>query len=247
MGRRPNLRWKARRDMQGRRLIGSAVLLAMASLGGAAALRAQATEADVRTWDIFAGGSFARLESVATSPTTTNNRNATGWEVSVSERPYQQRRWIGGIIEGSGDDSSSTYTSLGVNYAYAQHFYTFMGGPLVMLPRGRVQPFGRVLFGDMFNNVALTGASRRGRPTPEPSLTRRAGARTSWYLRLGECGCRAIMCADEYPMHRATDAPGLGGRSLQVLEKKGRQDQPAAVSSLRSDYLDARASRWFRT
>jgi opacity protein-like surface antigen len=151
--------------MQGRLLVRKTILWAAAALVGVpAALSAQAAGPSVEptTWDLFAGGSFARLQSVATSPTSSNNRNAVGWEVSVSERPYERYRWLGGTIEGSGDDSSSSFSSLGVSYSYAQHLYTLMGGPLVMLPKGRVRPFGRVLFGDTFSNVALAGGLTPG-------------------------------------------------------------------------------------
>jgi hypothetical protein len=147
------------------------VLLATASLGGCSAVAlAQASPPAATTWDIFGGGAYARLPLAAAPAASSYDRNATGWILSISERPYEKYRWIGGTIEGSGVYASGTYTQLGATLTEAQHLYTVMGGPMVMLPRGPIEPFARVLFGDTFSYNAVSNLV-----TPANTTTRNFG------------------------------------------------------------------------
>jgi hypothetical protein len=157
--------------MQGRKLVRTAGLMATAALGSCSAVAlAQASAPAATTWDIFGGAAYARLASATTSAAASSNRNAIGFIASVSQRPYEKYPWIGGTIEGSGVYASGNYVLQGTTYTEAQHLYTFMGGPMVMLPRGRVQPFARVLFGDTFGYSANSSEV-----TPVSTTTRNFG------------------------------------------------------------------------
>lgn len=126
------------------------IFVAIFCLCGAIA-RSQAVPAaggsmDVRpsTWNIAASGSYVG------SNATGSQLNYFGWDGSVSQYPYPAFRWLGGTVEMSGhySDVSRTDPSNGISYRINVNrtIYTYGGGPSVMLPSGRVRPFGHVLF-----------------------------------------------------------------------------------------------------
>lgn len=141
-----------------RGFLGSSVLMAC----GAAYGQATAQPHEATTWDLFGGGSYARLANVTNASGNVLERNASGWDISVSERPYVSAPWFGGTIEGSGAYSTASYTTSTVpatSNKESQNIYTFMGGPMVAVQRGRVEPFAHVLLGVLYTNTATTGAT----------------------------------------------------------------------------------------
>jgi hypothetical protein len=117
-------------------------------LNCSAAMWGQAT--GPTSWDVFVGGLYNRGISESTGQDQTvhlNGQNLYGWDVSVSERPYASRRWIGGTIEAGGTYYSNTTIFENVPLAFNYSLYTVMGGPVVAVPSGRVRPFAHALLG----------------------------------------------------------------------------------------------------
>ncbi len=108
------------------------------------------------TYEVYGGGSYGRL-SDATS------ENGYGWEVSISQYPYESHRWLGGEIEASGLFSSEIVEE--GTATFYQNLYAYMGGPTFAAPaRRRVKPYGHVLLGAVVESSYAKGliADSRG-------------------------------------------------------------------------------------
>jgi hypothetical protein len=101
------------------------------------------------TYEVYGGGSYGRLSN-ATS------ENGYGWEVSISQYPYESYRWFGGEIEASG-----LFTNEVVEQGTAtfyQNLYAYMGGPTFAAPaRRRVKPYAHVLLGAVVESSYAKG------------------------------------------------------------------------------------------
>lgn len=130
-----------------RPLVLAAVFLAMSVASSAQSVPNSNAPA---TWDLFFGGTFEHGVS------STLPENLYGWDVSISQRPYQSHPWVGGTIEASGGYRDSTATATGVTVAESEAWYTAMGGPSAEFKIGRVQPFARVLLGAVVDSASAT-------------------------------------------------------------------------------------------
>jgi hypothetical protein len=102
------------------------------------------------TWELFGGGTFERGVS------STLPENLYGWDTSVSERPYASYPWVGGTIEASGSYHNSTATASNIVIHGSEAWYTVMGGPSVAFRVKRVQPFARVLLGEVVDSASAS-------------------------------------------------------------------------------------------
>jgi hypothetical protein len=124
-----------------------AVLVA-ANLFGLA-VQAQSQDRDPTTYEVYGGGSYSRAFA-------TTNIDAYGWEASLTQYPYQSRRWVGGTVEGSGlfDTRKETVPAL----TLSDSTYSMMGGPAFSAPSARgFKPFAHALVGAVIAKTNVTG------------------------------------------------------------------------------------------
>jgi opacity protein-like surface antigen len=136
------------------RFIASALLLCV-SFGSAQAQKAGSSAAP--QWELFGGGTFTRLDlSPDLAIVGTDHLNAWGWNGSISE---YLNTWFGGTIDLSGAYSHPKFTFNGLSLSDTIRLSTFtaMGGPTFAWRKsGKVQPFGRVLFGVVHAHAETT-------------------------------------------------------------------------------------------
>lgn len=121
------------------------VALALALISASAFAQSDAPT----TYEVYGGGSYGRLMD-------TTSENAYGWEVSISQYPYESYRWFGAEIEASGLFSSEVVEE--GTATFYQNLYDYMGGPTFTAPaRHRVKPYTHVLIGAVVESSYAKG------------------------------------------------------------------------------------------
>jgi len=93
-----------------------------------------------------AGVSNASVDTLLGTSGSTANSNFSGWN---AELQYNVKPWLGAVADFGGNYGKAISPASGSGLSGAPHFnsYSFLFGPVLQEPRGKLRPFVHALFG----------------------------------------------------------------------------------------------------